>query len=423
MKKGLKKFLIAILVFIIFVTSSLSSQFYIAGTTDLTELQEEITKTTVVAENDNINMTIDAEGHFDIVNKHTEYVWSSYPKDILNSNKTIGINRMNFQSEIVVNYVYKDTFGNTSSYEETSIPGMESVSTDAVTVYKIENGARVVYDFYSICATITVDYTIKDNCISATIPGEGVLEGEDFKKKVKDIATEDQLGMMQESYITSIWLLPAFGANTEQAKGFVFVPDGCGAIMNYLEVSRSTENINIPVYGEEQTIDEYNANARTQQIVNRPNEAYFPMFAISQNENGVMGVISEGDAISSINAYKASRANAYTGVSPQVDYRTVSHAVIGGRVVQGVSQIADKFPDFKVDYYLFDKAPTYTDFAEYYRELLKKEEKISQNNSKLGLALNIVGAMDIQSHIFGIPCRKVVSLTTYLKIALLRVCR
>lgn len=107
---------------------------------------EAVTESTVVAENENLIMTIDCAGHFSVQNKSNGYVWYSCPKDILDNNKTIGVNRQNFQSEIVVDYVYRDTYGNTSSYEKMSVPSDDAVSNGAVTVYKIKDGAKVVYD-------------------------------------------------------------------------------------------------------------------------------------------------------------------------------------------------------------------------------------------------------------------------------------
>lgn len=418
MKKHLKSFLIAGLIIQLLLSSSIFGFFPSAEESARSvgsDTLEQISEKTVVAENDSLLMTIDKMGHFSILNKKTEYVWHSYPTDILENNRTIGINRQNFQSEIVVNYVYKDTFGDTSSYEKSSISGADAIATESVTVYKLKNGARVTYDFYAISASVSVDYKLSEDCFSAKISGSEILEDKAFIKKVKNTATEDQLEMVQSSYITSIWLLPAFCTADINSKGYVFVPDGCGAYMDCGTLAHTTENVNIPVYGKEETIDEYGVWQSNAMQKTRGVKAYFPMFAVSQNGNGMMGVISKGDAISSINAYKANKVNAYTGVSPQVDYRTISYVVIGGRKVQGISKIKDGFADFKVDYYFFSNAPSFVQLSEYYRELLKTGGKINTDNNgdKLGLALNIIGAIDMKSHILGFPCKKVSPLTTY----------
>ena len=367
----------------------------------------------VVAENENLCMTIDSVGHFSLQNKSNGYVWYSCPQDILDSNKTIGVNRQNFQSEIVVDYVYKDTYGNTSSYEKMSVPSFDAVSNNAVKVYKIKDGAKVVYDFYSICASISVEYRIDGSRFYAKISGDGIIEDKEFRAKVKDTASEDQLSMIQESYIVSIWILPAFGAGNSKNKGFVFVPDGCGAYMDYSPVSYTAENTNIPVYGKEVTIEK--SYSGTGSVIRQP-KAYFPMFAISANDNGIVGVISEGEAISSVNAYKTSRVNAYTGVSPQIDYRTVDRTMIGTRTVQHVSHI-ETFPDAQIDYHIFDSALSFTGIANNYRQILLSKNKLNKAEDNSGISLSVIGAVDIDSHYFGIPGKKVIALTKYSQVS------
>lgn len=408
MKRTFKKIFVFILILALLVVEGFSLVAAESGAQG-----EQITGKTVACESDNLILYVDEFGHIEVENKSTGSSWSSYPEDIASDTKTVGINRLNFQSEIVVNYVYRDDFGKTSSYEENSVAGMDAVNGGAVKVYKTELGAKVVYDFYSICVSIAVEYSIKGNCFSARIIGEEVTEGDAFKKKVKEYATQEQLDIIQESYVTSVWVLPAFGAGKKGDSGFVFVPDGSGAYMNFEPVSYVTNNVTIPIFGTEYALDEYGVTEEEFSSVTRPLRAYLPMFAISRDIGSVVGIIETGAETAALNVYKAGRANAYTGASTQMIYRTVSHSVIGGRKVQGVSLTENTFSDFKIDYHFINEKLDYAGVAEYYRNILESNNRISKSAATSGISFNAIGAIDVDSHFLGIPCKRLKSLTTY----------
>lgn len=379
---------------------------------DTVMAERKITAKTVVAETGRLVMSADETGHFEIKDKQTGYVWSSIPKNIENDRVTVGINRQIFQSEIVVNYVYRDQYGSTSSYEEASVTSQETLDFGGVNAYAIKDGIRVSYDFYSICAGFSVDYTVKDNVLSVKLDGKSLTEDKKIREKVKNSATEEQKNMIQDSFITSVWILPAFGVGTTGNSGFVFVPDGCGAYMNYNAASYATTFANVPVYGEDLSIDEY--AVKQKESITRADKSYFPMIGIMQNGNGMMGVIAEGEELGSVYACKAGKSSSYTGASFSAIYRIITRTMIANRVVQGVSKIIGDYPSFAVEYHLINGAsPTYADFADAYAQLLLKREKIKENKSASALAVNIMGAIDKASHFLGIPCKKLKTLTTY----------
>ncbi len=372
-----------------------------------------ITKKTLLSDNEEVSMYIDEFGHFEVLNKSTGFVWSSYPTDIAEDTHTIGISKRQLWSEIVVYYVYRDTYGKTSSYEENSVSGIDAVESDSVNVYKTENGAKVVYDFYSICVSVTLDYTVQENRLSVKINGDEILEGDAFKEKVKKYATEEQLDKIQESYITSVWVLPSFGTGTEKDNGFVFVPDGSGAYMDFKPVSYVAPSVSIPFFSEEFAVDEYGVEKEEFSTVTRTAKAYFPMFSIVKNGNGLMGVISKNAENSMLTFFKAGKTNSYTGAAPQMIYRTISHTVIGGREVQGVSLVERNLEDFAVDYHFLSDDLDYSGIAKHYRNILETKKEIKKSTVKQGLALNVIGAIDVKTHFLGIPCKRLKSLTSY----------
>ena len=377
--------------------------------------QTQVAKYEKVAENEHLTLFADEKGFIAVRNNKSGYIWYSHPNDTLTDKKTVGLNKQNFQSEIVVRYIFKDENGETSSYNEAAVNSQSAVRSGWVKSEKTENGVKVTYDFFTISARIVVEYCIDGENLKARLIGKEILERDKFKKAVEKTATPDELEVMQDSFITSVWLLPSFGAGNEKEKGFVFVPDGSGAYMDFKAVSHSTDIANIPVYGSEPAIDEYKAETDEKfSSVTNEVKAYMPFFGAAKGKNGFTAVITNGDAISSINAFKAGTGNGYTGVSAQIDYRRVTFTRIANRLVQGFSELFADFDDFEISYsFLSGENVSFAGFAQNYREYLLKSNQLKQNRFKPSLALKTVGAIDVAGHFLGFPCKKIKALTTF----------
>lgn len=366
-----------------------------------------------VAKTDKLTMIADNNGSFVIKNNKTGHLWYSHPEDIASDRKTLGVNKRNFQSEVVVYYVYKDDKGETSSYAQASVNSQSLIANNYIRSEAVSGGIKVVYDFYPISARVTVVYTIKDDTLTAKIVGKETIERESFRKAVKKTLTKEQKSIMQDSYITSIWLLPTFGAGNSSQNGFVFVPDGCGAYMDYRPAGHNTEISNIPVYGNELSIDEFGVIRDKSDAIVREKKANLPVFAVSNGNDGVLGFIAKGAENSSINAFKSGHSNSYTGVSAQLDLRKITYAMIGTRCVQGLAKSAKSVPDFEVRYYIIsDDDLTISKFAEVLRGRWEKEGYLKKHKTDPSLSLQIIGAVDVDSNFLGFPVKKIKPLTT-----------
>ncbi len=56
---------------------------------------------------------------------------------------------------------------------------------------------------------------------------------------------------------------------------------------------------------------------------------------------------------------------------------------------------------------------SYAGIAKHYRDILETDKKIVKNTPKSSLSLSVIGAIDVDSHFLGIPCRRLKPLTTY----------
>ena len=77
-----------------------------------------------------------------------------------------------------------------------------------------DSAYRVEYTFQELGIRIPLVYTLKEDCLQVSIDVAGIDEG-------------------NENRIVSIALLPYFGAADQTVNGYLFIPDGCGAVAEF----------------------------------------------------------------------------------------------------------------------------------------------------------------------------------------------
>ena len=159
-------------------------------------------------ENESFSVLADAAGSFTLTDKRTGDVWYSNPPEGENAQGMSGINKMQMNSQLIVNYLIdgKTQKSATSFASSTKKEGV-SVSADSA-------GLRVTYSFISEEFTVPVLYTLDSFGLTASVLTSEIKESEKNK-------------------ITEISLLPYFGAASVNDSGYFLVPDGSGALIGF----------------------------------------------------------------------------------------------------------------------------------------------------------------------------------------------
>ena len=89
--------------------------------------------------------------------------------------------------------------------------------------------------------------------------------------------------------------------------GFLFVPDGSGAIINFNNGKTKVDAYSKEVYGED--ISRRSTNSP---ITSRTQKISLPVFGLVSNGSGFLAEITDGAAVASINASVGERAPATT---------------------------------------------------------------------------------------------------------------
>ena len=257
--------------------------------------EEAVVEYVQVAKNQNMALYADmTDGFFYVENLKTGKKWYSVPVDVEDDTFTKGVSRTNMRSQVVIEYISRPD-ESWSDYALSTNSHSGSVSQDAVSVAKIDSGIRVTYNFPALSITFAADYTLKDGYFNASIPIDQIKDDGDFA-------------------LTSINLLPVFGAGNWAAKGYLFVPDGSGALIEFNNQVQMTNNYKAMIYGEELTTVAEKKSTITESV-------RLPVFGTITEDNALLGIVTQGDASAYITAVNGHARCGYNAVSSIFQYR------------------------------------------------------------------------------------------------------
>lgn len=241
-----------------------------------------------------------------------------------------------------------------------------------------------------------------------TLPLEYRLEGDSLTATVP-------VGQISESAahrVRSIDLLAYFGAADSKEEGYMLVPDGTGSLIHLNNGKVKDEQYVQRVYG-----NDSNDNSRLRGMVSE--SARMPVFGLKAGDNAWFAVIDQGDAIASIVADISGKQNSY-------NHAYASFAVRGedelelytGSTIQEIQLLSNKLytGDITVRYsFLSGDDADYSGMARFYQDELVQAGKLAPltENSQLPFYLDILGAVDKQKSLLGVPYDAIVPMTTF----------
>ena len=271
-------------------------------------------------------------------------------------------------------------------------------STKANSVkYKVENGG------------ITVNYKYNSQGVEFTM--HVVLEEDDVYVYVDTSEiNEKNISTVDGKVLTKLQLCPAFGAIAAKKddgsvnEGYMIVPDGSGAVIQYNNGKQSYAEYSQQVYGRDYTAVPLNAPRVTEQ-------AYLPMVASVNGNKGFVAIVSDGDT----NVYAKAKVSmqdnqVYNNCYFEFETKSQDSFFMSGdnsNKINVFEKDGIKTPRFGIKYFLMDKDTdiNYADCAEVYRNYLIKEKgltaKTQANTSDF--YVDFFGGVLKQTSILGIP--------------------
>lgn len=258
---------------------------------------------------------------------------------------------------------------------------------------------------------------------SFVIPLEVVLAGEDL---VVSIATRDIVNENPYYTLTDIELLSCFGAASpgEVEEGFIFVPDGCGALLALNHFNPSYGSYSRAIYDNTYYNDYY-------YLASYPETLHMPVFGMYYNggtkgSGGFLGIIEEGADLAYVTATQASPeegggGSAYNRVYIGFNVTKYAQVSILGPYDSSnglfLKTTGEMDTDYRVRYKLFTDDVTYYDMVMAYRDYLMERYALTPHyEEQARLYLEATGALSITERILGIPYNKTISMTDYVQL-------
>jgi len=313
---------------------------------------------------------------FGVQVKSNGFIWWSSPLNAVHDTAAQGaqIDTMSSPLTFISGNPVSHTTSNIKTNTRTKKSGSEWYVSACKKVDKIKNGVKFTFEFPKKFTSIVMEVSLDGDSVLVNIPVSGI----------KETATTGESG----STMLSLSVLNSFGAAKEGEEGYIIVPDGSGAIINFDNKKTNAAIYSGQVYGRDFAVTQEYAPPVNEQV-------YLPVFGIvrkngGKGDNALVAVAEKGDENAVIRA-NVSRQNATTYNAAWFDFttRTSDSYYIGTRttkldVYEGG---AIKTGDISVRYYpIAGKDLNYADVAATYREHLIKREGLKvkpllKNNS------------------------------------------
>lgn len=242
-------------------------------------------------------------------------------------------------------------------------------------------------------AVIPVEYTIKGAVMSVRIP----LGKTEWEESIQ---------------IKGIELLNYFGAGGADEDGYLFVPSGSGALIQFNNGKTAENSYSQNVYGTDPILLPA-AQMQSQQTVR------LPVFGLKNGEGAWLASIEEGAAIASVSADIGGRKNSWNHVYSTYLFRSADSLMVnnadGGGTEMKLLESGSYGGDIRVEYqFLAGGQADYSGMAGYYRRKLIEEGKLkpaAKSRTHAPFYLDLIGSIQKTEYAVGIPIDALVTLT------------
>lgn len=215
--------------------------------------------------------------------------------------------------------------------------------------------------------------------------------------------------------LASVSLYPLFGtalANpTGLQDGYIVLPDGSGAVMNFNNGKSYQEPYVKRLYGQDLAVLPYKM-AEVQEKISLP---LYGM--IKDNVGGFAAIITAGDAMATLRADVSGRIDSYNKVYPTFWFREVESVTLGSGFNQyGIDLWTEERveTDFTVEYEFLAPGASYVDIAMVYRNHLIEVGLLEQDTTtSTVVTTEFLGAFDKKNFILGVPYYSTKAMTTF----------
>lgn len=237
---------------------------------------------------------------------------------------------------------------------------------------------------------VSVIYKLEDNDLVVEVPFNEI----EYKEKYP---------------IYRISLLPYFGAGYTDDEGFMVVPEGGGAIINFNNGKTAQTNYYANMYGWD--------DAQDRTAVVHDTRTYYNMFGVAKNGESFICMAEDGSAYGAVQADISGKVHSYNYANIIYQMMHREQYNVGDRTTSDMYVYEENLPDESiVQRYRFMDTDSYVDMATEYGNYMRQlyAGQLTKNtDTQAPVVVDILGAVDKTEQILGVPVLKPLALTTY----------
>lgn len=292
-----------------------------------------------------------------------------------------------------------------------------SVTDQALYILKSdtsENNKAKLEGYFDEAGYTQEDYEIDQQLVAGTKDNSGPvfnismiyrLEGHDF---VVEMPYEDI--RYKEGYaITYVTPLPMFGAAGLEDEGYMFIPEGGGALVRFNNGKTQQNSYYANLYGWD-----YATNRK--ELINETRNTY-PVFGMAKNGGSFLCFMEGATSFGGIQADISQRFNSYNWLCAKYNVLHSDQYNVSAKTAQLVYMFESAIPDVTVTQrYRFYETEDYAVLANGYGDYLREtvpELAEAKSSEDTPVSVELVGAIDKTVEKFGLPIDSVFATTTF----------
>lgn len=307
----------------------------------------------------------EAKGSIKLKDLENGYEWKSVVDD-----EVYDTSKLNKQWDAYLKSVFTLNYNDLAQRDAPPVKVFSARDCDFMEAEYLDNGVSVRYGFTQTGIYLTIVYTLEEDNLVVRIPGDKIEESSQYM-------------------ITSMELLPYFGAAGDEVDGYMVYPDGSGGITRYENVTERPGNIKAGMW---RTYS--NRTTSMEELMETENyeryTAALPVFGIKNNENALLAAFTQGEENSGILCYPSGYVVNLNHIGFEIYWRNVfdvdmfnvSSAIgekANGKMIQRVDKELLK-EDKEIRFFLLNsEKANYSGMADSYRSYLLKEGKLAKS--------------------------------------------
>ncbi len=212
--------------------------------------------------------------------------------------------------------------------------------------------------------------------------------------------------------VEKITVLPYFCAAASSSEGYLLVPDGGGAQIDFNNGKLLQSGYYSNVYGWDEAISR-------DKLLQDPSSS-FPVFAIASDGGYLMAVAEGGDAEMAVEADIGGKRSDYNYVRPEFKVVHGEDTTVSAKSNATIRVFQQDHPDtvFSLRYFI-GSSDSYVHMAQRFRRYLLQRYGSMDKTDEQGIPLvvTLIGAMDISQKSLGMPTRTVAAAADYMEAA------